>query len=382
MKTTNRMEYLPTEPALRIFMRARELEARGVDVFHLEIGEPDFSTPKKIVAAGVKALQNQETHYTDSRGIGELREAVASYYNRKYNVDVSGEQVVVTMGVSPALLTVLSIIIESPGDEVILGNPCYPCYPNFINYLNGKPVFVPARAEDGFQPLPREIKKRIGPRTKAIMVNSPSNPAGTLMPPEHLEEISSFGVPVISDEIYHGLTYGKPARSTLEFADNTFVLNGFSKLFAMTGWRLGYIIAPRESVRALQILQQNFFISPNAFVQRAAVTALTEEHPEIGEMIELYDKRRRFLIKELPALGLNFPVEPDGAFYFFINAEHAGLDSYKLAFDILEKAGVALAPGIDFGASGEGHLRISYANSLDNLAEGVRRLKKYFAEID
>ena len=367
---------------MEVLERALKLEAEGKSIIHMEIGEPDFSTPKKIVAAGVKALQNQETHYTDSRGIGELREAVASYYNRKYNVDVSGEQVVVTMGVSPALLTVLSIIIESPGDEVILGNPCYPCYPNFINYLNGKPVFVPARAEDGFQPLPREIKKRIGPHTKAIMVNSPSNPAGTLMPPEHLEEISSFGVPVISDEIYHGLTYGKPARSTLEFADNTFVLNGFSKLFAMTGWRLGYIIAPRESVRALQILQQNFFISPNAFVQRAAVTALTEEHPEIGEMIELYDKRRRFLIKELPALGLNFPVEPDGAFYFFINAEHAGLDSYKLAFDILEKAGVALAPGIDFGASGEGHLRISYANSLDNLAEGVRRLKKYFAEID
>jgi aspartate/methionine/tyrosine aminotransferase len=187
---------------------------------------------------------------------------------------------------------------------------------------------------------------------------------------------------VISDEIYHGLTYRKPARSSLEFTQNTYVLNGFSKLFAMTGWRLGYIIAPADKVRALQILQQNFFISPNAFVQRAAITALTEQHPEIEEMIKLYDERRRFLIKELPGLGLNFPVEPDGAFYFFINTEHAGLDSYKLAFDILEKAGVALTPGIDFGASGEGHLRISYANSLDNLDEGVRRLKKYFAEID
>jgi aspartate/methionine/tyrosine aminotransferase len=363
-----------------VLERAIQLEAKGRSIIHMEIGEPDFSTPRRIVEAGISAMREGNTHYTDSRGTEELRSAVASYYNKKYSVNVSSDQVLITMGVSPALLTVLSTLINNHGDEVIIGNPCYPCYPNFIKYLGGVPKSVPARDENGFQPSPDDIKKLANSKTKAIIINSPSNPAGTVIPVEKMREITNLGIPVISDEIYHGLTYGIKDHSTLEFTDNTFVLNGFSKLFAMTGWRLGYIIAPRESVRSIHILQQNFFISPNSFVQKAGVTALTEKHPEIEKMKNTYNKRRLYLIKELPGLGLTFSVEPQGAFYFFVNTETSGMDSYKLAFDILEDAGVAVTPGIDFGRLGEGHLRISYANSMENLAEGVERLKSYFSK--
>jgi aspartate/methionine/tyrosine aminotransferase len=363
-----------------VLERAISLERGGRSIIHMEIGEPDFTTPRRIIEAGKEALSRGETHYTDSRGIIELRANVAAYYRRRYNVDVTEQQVLITMGVSPALLLVMSILIQEPGDEIILSNPHYPCYPNFIRYLKGQPRFVATRAENGFQLKSDDVRKLIGPRTRAILMNSPSNPAGTLIPREDIEAICSLGVPVISDEIYHGLVYGDREHTTLEFTKDTFVLNGFSKLFAMTGWRLGYIIAPVKAVRQLHVLLQNFFICPNAFVQWAAVSALTDSHPEIDEMIKKYDIRRRYLLEELPKLGLNIPVEPKGAFYFFVNTKHIDGDSFRLAFDILEKAGVALTPGIDFGERGEGHLRISYANSLENIAEGTRRLKTYFEQ--
>ncbi|MCK4236770.1 MAG: aminotransferase class I/II-fold pyridoxal phosphate-dependent enzyme, partial [Candidatus Krumholzibacteria bacterium] len=266
---------------------------------------------------------------------------------------------------------------EDPGDEIILGNPHYPCYPNFVRYMRGVPKFIFTREEDGFQLKPEAVEELIGPRTRAILINSPSNPTGTLIPRDDIEAICNLGVPVISDEIYHGLVYGEKEHSTLEFTDNTFVLNGFSKLFAMTGWRLGYVIFPRNSGRTLHVLQQNFFISPNSFVQRGGITALTHEHAEIGEMVEKYDARRRYLLEELPRLGLKFAVEPKGAFYFFVNTEHIDGDSYRLAFDILENAGVAFTPGIDFGSGGEGYIRISYANSLENITLGIRKLENY-----
>ncbi len=360
-----------------VLERAQSLERRGISIVHLEIGEPDFPTPKCIVDSGIAALNAGKTHYTDSRGILELRTAVAAYSNGRYGTTITGEQVLVTMGTSPALLLVLSTLIDEAGTEIILGNPYYPCYPNFIRYLNGTPRFIDTREEDGFQLKPGDVERAIGPRTKAILVNSPSNPTGTVMPRKDLEAICNLGVPVISDEIYHGLVYGEKEHSSLEFTRNTFVLNGFSKLFAMTGWRLGYIIAPKERVRRLQILLQNIFISPTAFVQHAGVTALSNEVPEIDEMRKQYDARRRYLLDALPGIGLATAVEPKGAFYFFVGAGHINGNSYELAFDILEKAGVAITPGIDFGSRGEGHLRISYANSLEQIAEGMRRLERY-----
>ena len=363
-----------------VLERAIGLEREGRSIIHLEIGEPDFRTPERIVESGIAALRRGETHYTDSRGIGELRAAVAYYYNGRYGTDIPESRILITMGTSPALLLALSVLVEKPGDEVILGNPYYPCYPNFIRYMKGVPRFVETLEGDGFQPKPEAVRNAVNARTKAILVNSPANPTGTLIPEDDLHSLCGLGVPLISDEIYHGLVYGETEHSALEYTDEAFVLNGFSKLFAMTGWRLGYIIAPERYVRRLHILQQNFFISPNSFVQHAGVTALTERHEELDEMRTRYDARRRYLLTELPGLGLVSAVEPKGAFYFFVDTSHIDTDSYRLAFDILDKAGVAVAPGIDFGSRGEGHIRISYANSIENIREGVRRLGAYIAE--
>ncbi len=373
----HRLDSIKPFIVMDVLEKAIALERQGRSIIHLEIGEPDFQTPKRIVESGIDALRRGETHYTDSRGIIELRAAVASYYRKKYSISSTEETVLVTMGTSPALLLVLSVLIEEPGDEIILADPYYPCYPNFIRYLYGVPRFIEAKEADGFQLKPDDVKGAIGTRTKGIIINSPSNPAGTLMPEADIKGICELGIPVISDEIYHGLVYGDKEHSALEFTDEAFALNGFSKLFAMTGWRLGYLIAPKRHIRRLQILQQNFFISPNSFVQRGGVTALTEDHEEIEEMRKRYDARRRFLLEELPKLGLGIGAEPKGAFYFFVNVDHIDNDSYKLAFDILERVGLAVTPGIDFGARGEGHLRISYANSLENIREGVRRFASY-----
>jgi len=362
---------------MEVLEKAHALEREGRSIIHLEVGEPDFPTPPRIARAATEALAKGDTHYTDSRGISELRTAVARYHERKYGTRVPEERVIITMGTSPAMLLVLSLLVEEPGDEIIIGNPGYPCYPNFIRYLRGVPRSIQVQEGDGFQLKPDAVRKAIGPRTRGIIVNSPSNPAGTLIPRDDLAEICGLGVPVISDEIYHGLVYGDTEHSALEFADDAFVLNGFSKLFAMTGWRLGYIVAPARHMRRLQILQQNFFICPNSFVQRGGIAALTEEHPELEDMRRQYDARRRYLWEALPKLGLLCPVEPKGAFYFFVNAGRIAKDSYRLAFDILDTAGVAVTPGIDFGEHGEGYLRISYANSLENVVEGIRRLSRY-----
>lgn len=362
---------------MEVLEKALSLEREGRSIIHLEVGEPDFPTPPRIVRAATEALARGETHYTDSRGLVELRAAVARYHKRTYGTRVPDERVIVTMGTSPAMLLVLSLLIEEPGDEIIIGNPGYPCYPNFIKYLRGVPRSICVQEGDGFQLKPDAVRRAIGPRTRGVIVNSPSNPAGTLIPKDDLAEICGLGVPVVSDEIYHGLVYGDTEHSALEFTDDAFVLNGFSKLFAMTGWRLGYIIAPARHMRRLQILQQNFFICPNSFVQRGGIAALTEEHPEIEDMRRQYDARRTYLWEALPKLGLLCPVEPKGAFYFFVNARRFTKDSYRLAFDILDTAGVAVTPGIDFGEHGEGYLRISYANSIENVAEGIRRLSHY-----
>jgi aspartate/methionine/tyrosine aminotransferase len=376
----HRLESIRPFIVMDVLEKAIALERQGRSIIHLEIGEPDFQTPRRIVESCMAALERGETHYTDSRGIIELRAAVASYYGRKYGVSFTEERVLVTMGTSPALLLVLSVLIEEPGDEIILSNPYYPCYPNFIRYLGGVPRFIETEESDGFQLKPDAVASAMSPRTRGVMINSPSNPAGTLMPAPDIEGICKLGIPVISDEIYHGLVYGETEHSALEFTEEAFVLNGFSKLFAMTGWRLGYLIAPQRHFRRLHILQQNFFISPNSFVQKGGVTALMEKHEEIEEMRQRYDARRRYLIEELPRLGLSPGSEPRGAFYFFVDASHIDRDSYRLAFDILERGGVALTPGIDFGERGEGHLRISYANSLENIREGVRRLAAYLRE--
>ena len=361
---------------MEVMERAQQMERNGEHIIHLEVGEPDFDTPKKIVLAGKAALERGETHYTHSLGIFQLREAIAQYYSKNYNINVSPDQVIVTSGTSPGLLLALSVILN-PGDEVICADPSYACYKNFITYLKANANCVYVYEEEGFQYRPEEIRTKITNNTKAILINSPSNPTGNLLSPKVMEQIVSLGPIIISDEIYHGLVYGDRAHSILEFSSSAIVLNGFSKLFAMTGWRLGYLIVPPDLVRPIQKLQQNFFISPNAFVQWAGVTALTEQHPEIPAMVATYDERRKYLIKRLREIGFKISVEPTGAFYVFANAKDFCSNSYEFAFDLLENAKVAVTPGIDFGTNGEGFLRFSYANSLENIAIGMDRLAQY-----
>ncbi|MDZ7376542.1 MAG: pyridoxal phosphate-dependent aminotransferase [candidate division KSB1 bacterium] len=373
---SRRTEKISPFIVMEVLERAQQMERCGEHIVHLEVGEPDFATPSKIVEAGQAALARGETHYTHSLGIWPLREAIAEDYSKNYSIEVSPDQVIVTSGTSPALLLVLSAILN-PGDEVICANPSYACYKNFIAYLSARFHPVKVYEDDGFQFRPEQIKAKITPKTKAILINSPSNPTGNLLSAQVMEQIAHLGPLVISDEIYHGLVYGDPAHSILEFSSNAVVLNGFSKLFAMTGWRLGYLIVPQALVRPIQKLQQNFFISANAFVQWAGVAALTESHPEIETMVATYDQRRKFMIERLRDLGFKISVEPTGAFYVFANAKRFCSNSYEFAFELLENAHVAVTPGIDFGTNGEGFLRFSYANSIDNIQLGVERIKRY-----
>ncbi len=365
---------------MEILERAAELELEGKLIIHLEVGEPDFDVPEVVSEAVRQALTEGRTHYTHSLGDPELREAIVKKYEQEYNVKVSAGQIVVTSGSSPAILLVLGVLCDS-GDEVIISDPGYACYPNFIRFIGAKAVKVPVFEEDGFQYRPEEICKRITERTRAIIINNPMNPTGNLLSVNVMQELSMFNIPVISDEIYHGLVYKGRAHSMLEYTDNTFVVNGFSKLYAMTGFRLGYVVAPPEYIRPIQKFQQNLFICASSFAQRAGIAALKMAGPDIMKMNKIYNKRRIYLIKRLKQLGFRIHSIPTGAFYVFVNAKHISNNSYQLAFDILEKAHVGVAPGIDFGQNGEGYLRFSYANSIENIKEGMDRLEKYFKKI-
>jgi aspartate/methionine/tyrosine aminotransferase len=367
---------IPPFIVMDVLEKAQELERSGAHIIHLEVGEPDFDTPQCINEACCRAIREGKTHYTHSLGLIELREAISEDYWKKYRVKVSPEQILVASGTSPAMLLLFAALLEA-GGEVILSNPYYPCYPNIIRFVDGSPVFVNVLEEEGFQYLPEMIEEKLSSRVKGIMINSPSNPTGNVMPEERMKKIANFSPFIISDEIYHGLVYEGEVHTILEFTDRAFVINGFSKLYAMTGWRLGYLIAPKEFIRPMQKIQQNLFISASSFAQWGALAGLNEAGRDIQRMRETYDQRRRFLIPKLRELGFGITVEPTGAFYVLANAKRFSNDSYRFAFDILKEAKVGVAPGIDFGTNAEGYIRFSYANSLENIKEGMNRLEKY-----
>ncbi len=379
---SRRAREIPSFIAMDVLETAQAMERGGEHIVHLEVGEPDFDTPEPVRRAALEALEAGETHYTHSLGIYELRAEIAAHYRARYGVEVDPERVIVTSGSSPALFLTFAALLD-PGDRVALTDPHYASYPPIIRFCEGEPVFVPVREEDAFQFVPEDLDGPLARGVKAVLINSPANPTGTIIDRDRLAEVArraeAAGAWVVSDEIYHGLEYEGRAHSVLEFTDRAFVINGFSKLYAMTGWRLGYVIAPPEFVRPMQKIQQNFFISANAFVQRAGIAALAQTQDHVRRMVEVYDRRRRYMIERFERMGFSFRCHPTGAFYVFVNVRHLTDDCYRLAFDILEKARVGCTPGVDFGRGGEGYLRFTYANSLDNIREGLDRLEAYLA---
>ncbi len=365
--------------AVEVFQRAQALEREGVDVVHLEFGEPDFQTPPVIREAAERALKDGRTRYAHALGILPLREAIAEHYLRRYGVTVSPDQVLVTAGTSPAMLLLFTALLDR-GDQVILSDPHYACYPKFVRYAEAEPVYVPVEEEEAFQFRPELVQARLTPCTKAIVVNSPANPTGTVLGPDRLAALADLGRWIISDEIYHGLTYEGPEHSILEFTDRAFVLNGFSKAFAMTGWRIGYLIAPREFMPTLSAAHGNFFISSNEFVQWAALAALREAGEDAARFRRIFDERRRAMVAGLKGIGLGVGAPPTGAFYVLANARRYTGDSLAFAFEILERAHVGVTPGVDFGRNAEGYLRFSYAAGLERIGEGLERIGRFLRD--
>ncbi|WP_456475753.1 pyridoxal phosphate-dependent aminotransferase [Candidatus Pyrohabitans sp.] len=376
---------LQVEPfeVMEILAKAQHLEKQGERVIHLEIGEPDFPTPKRVVAAACRAMEEGETHYTDAQGTPELRQAIAGHLNETLGVEVDpSREVIVTGGVSLALQFILAALLE-PGDEVLITDPTYPCYSNFIRFFDARPVAVPL-AEDYSLDI-EALKEKAGRRTRAILINTPANPTGMYLDREELralcEVASDAGVWVISDEIYSGLTYdAERSPGILETGYGRCVmLDGFSKLYAMTGWRLGYVVAPEQLIAQVLKLQQNFYISPSSFAQRAAVVALSLRD-EVRAMKAEFAKRRRYILERLKNIQGFRVHEPKAAYYVFPDVSGISRDSSALAEYLLSTAKVATTPGTAFGRRGEGHLRISYASSMDNIAEGMDRIERALAE--
>ncbi len=360
-----------------VMAKVEELERKGEHIIHLEVGEPDFPTPAVITEAAIAALRNNRTRYTHALGLLELRQAICETYRQEYGVSITPDQVLVSTGTSPLLLFAMLALLDA-GDEVIVSNPRYPCYQNFILAAGGSLQEILTYPEEGFQYRHTDIARKLSRRTKAIVINSPCNPTSIVMTREQMQDIARFdSAYIISDEIYHGLVYRGKAHSILEFTDKAFVINGFSKRYAMTGWRLGYLIFPRKFSAVMQRIHQNFMISANGFIQWAGIAALTQAADDVSAMVATYDERRRFMLERLAGMGFTVHVEPTGAFYVFADGRKLFADSYREAFRITEEAKVGVTPGIDFGSGGEGFLRFSYATSLENLKEGMNRLERY-----
>ena len=374
LRYSSRAESVLPFLAMEVMERGMAMARSGIDVVQLGVGEPGFPPPPEVVNAVAAAVAAGDTHYTDSRGLYTLREAIAADCERRRGVAVSPDRILVTGGSSPALLLVFNLLLDQ-GDEIIIPTPHYPCYPNMITVCGGRSVLVATSPDDGYRIDVDRVRAAITPRTKGILVASPANPTGAVQPPDVIHALADLGVPLLSDEIYDGLLFDDAINtSPLASTDDCFIFDGFSKRYAMTGFRLGYVIAPENAMRALVCMQQNLFISTAHFVQTVGLTALEHGDAHLQTMLTAYRRRRGLLIDGIRSLGLSVPVTPTGAFYVLADARHLGPDSLALAFDILERAHVALGPGRDFGEIAEGFLRFSFAATYDDVATALERL--------
>ncbi len=388
MSHSSRINDIQPFHVMSLLARAKELEAEGKDIIHMEIGEPDFPTPAPIVEAGIAAISTGDVHYTPALGLTELREAISKFYQTRYDVSISASRVVVTPGASGALMLALGVIMQE-GDEVLLADPGYPCNRNFVRFLSGKTRSVSVDASTDYQLTLKHLKENWKPNTAAVIVASPSNPTGTLLAKEELVAMAQFvkerGAYLIVDEIYHGLVYESEYDTALnidehhEIDENIIVINSFSKYFNMTGWRLGWIIAPEKLISDMDKLAQNIFLAAPTPAQHAALAAFKPETIAILEAHkEEFKQRRDFLLPRLKELGFKIEVEPQGAFYIYANCEKFSEDSYKFAYDLLENIGVAITPGKDFGSNKANiFVRFAYTTSIGRLEEGIKRLNNY-----
>ncbi len=387
MKLAERMTRLGTETAFDVLVKARNLEAQGRDVVHLEVGEPDFATPENITQAAIHALHNGATKYTPSAGIPQLREAIAKYIGETRGISVKPEQVVVTPGGKPIMFFVILALIDT-GDEVLTPNPGFPIYESMIRFTGGKPVFYRLREENGFRFDPDEFKRLVSAKTKLIIINSPQNPTGGILEPSDLQVIAEMAtardIPVLSDEIYSRIVYDGHFTSITSLPgmpERTILLDGFSKTYSMTGWRLGYGVMNEKFAPVISQLMTNSNSCTSAATQWAGVEALTGPQDEVAKMVYAFKERRAMIIEGLNAIpGFRCQL-PKGAFYAFPNVAGVGWPSRKLADYLLNDAGVACLSGTAFGEYGEGYLRFSYANSLENIHKALTRVREAVEKI-
>lgn len=367
--------------AMEVLERANELD----DVIHLEVGEPDFPTPETVTEAATAALHAGHTGYTSSRGKPELRQAIADYYDRQYGVDIPTDRIIVTAGSSPALQLAFATIVD-PGEEVVLTDPYYACYPNFVRQVGGQISTVSLSSDDDFEPQVSAFADVVSEKTRALLLNSPANPTGAVMSGSTLSALvdraDQHDATVISDEVYHGLSYDDTEHTVLEYTDDAFVLDGFSKRFSMTGWRLGWMVAPPEYADTINRIAQNTLICAPNFVQDAGVAALETATERLPTIRETYRQRRNFLLEEVEKWGMSMHYTPGGAYYLLIDVSDLPGDAYDASSFFLEEAGVAMTPGPDFGSNAEHCLRVSYANSMENLAEASRRIQAVLETVE
>jgi aspartate/methionine/tyrosine aminotransferase len=368
--------------AMEIMARAQRQMDAGRSVISLCVGEPDFATPRPIVEAGIRALEKGRLPYTAALGLAELRQAIARFYAERYGVEVAAQRIVITSGSSAGLLLVMGAILN-PGEQVLMTDPGYPCNRQFVRIVGGEAVGVAVDASTHYQLTEQLVEDHWRATTRAVLVASPANPTGMMIDQASLQAIArrteKHRGHLIVDEIYHGLTYGIEAQTALAWSDQLFVINSFSKYFNMTGWRLGWVVAPEACVRELEKLAQNLYICPSTPAQYAALAAFLPETIAIAEQRRrAFAERRDFLLRALTEIGFELPVAPDGAFYLYAGCHRLAEDSHRFALDLLEATGVAITPGLDFGVNHpERHVRIAYTTGIDNLEQAVERIRGF-----
>ena len=376
--TARRAAEIEPFEVMDVLSRAQALERAGRRVVHMEIGEPDFTAPAPVVEAGIRAMRDGRTAYTATLGLASLREAIAGHYE-KFKVKVDPERIAITSGASGGLLTIAALYVDA-GDEILVPDPGYPGYRHFVRAFEGVAKVLPVSAAGDFQPTLEMVRAAWGPRTKGLLLGSPSNPTGTLISREELKKIASFiaerGGVLMVDEIYQGLVYGQEPWTAFGLPGDVVLVNSFSKYFCMTGWRLGWVVLPPDALRGFEKLAQHLFISAPAAAQHAAISAFLPESLSILEKRRSeFARRRDFLVPQLRQAGLSIPAEPHGAFYVYADV---GADARRFARDLLEKEAVAATPGVDFGGNRtERFVRFAYTRSMDDLGEAARRIGRF-----